>query len=410
MYIRSTRSNYVSREKELRKLVAEGLRKNNRVKLGDGYLVRIPEIKGRINRIKRDKSVYVEYVYERKYDPETKQTRNKKAIIGVIVEGYPGAMLPNDNYGKYFDAVTGALKQPENDGEKTEAEGTDLTTETGTEGSGTAAETVSGSEKGKTNKKTGKDSKSAKALEGAANNRVMHPWRPEDKTEEEKRRDWEMGHNAMKEMLDSAIRRRMKEQKEDEKKEREQYNLELYGEENPETEGRSLEDLIRERKRLDEETYENYKEPSEEEIDRVLRNLIGDTAEAGNEDNMENGDYAYSEEALQESYRDFNALRERIAILSDILTKIHKSIKTQAKRRPDDIISEFKAKKINSILAEIKEKYAGTGYDDLLELIEVPREIRKDEEIYVIGPSYSDVEVILDHYASILHFIKVKKK
>ena len=400
----------MSREKELRKLVAEGLRKNNRVKLGDGYLVRIPEIKGRINRIKRDKSVYVEYVYERKYDPETKQTRNKKAIIGVIVEGYPGAMLPNDNYGKYFDAVTGALKQPENDGEKTEAEGTDLTTETGTEGSGTAAETVSGSEKGKTNKKTGKDSKSAKALEGAANNRVMHPWRPEDKTEEEKRRDWEMGHNAMKEMLDSAIRRRMKEQKEDEKKEREQYNLELYGEENPETEGRSLEDLIRERKRLDEETYENYKEPSEEEIDRVLRNLIGDTAEAGNEDNMENGDYAYSEEALQESYRDFNALRERIAILSDILTKIHKSIKTQAKRRPDDIISEFKAKKINSILAEIKEKYAGTGYDDLLELIEVPREIRKDEEIYVIGPSYSDVEVILDHYASILHFIKVKKK
>ena len=410
MYIRSTRSNYVSRETELRKLVAEGLRKNNRVKLGDGYLVRIPEIKGRINRIKRDKSVYVEYVYERKYDPETKQTRNKKAIIGVIVEGYPGAMLPNDNYGKYFDAVTGALKQPENDGEKTEAEGTDLTTETGTEGSGTAAETVSGSEKGKTNKKTGKDSKSAKALEEAANNRVMHPWRPEDKTEEEKRRDWEMGHNAMKEMLDSAIRRRMKEQKEDEKKEREQYNLELYGEENPETEGRSLEDLIRERKRLDEETYENYKEPSEEEIDRVLRNLIGDTAEAGNEDNMENGDYAYSEEALQESYRDFNALRERIAILSDILTKIHESIKTQAKRRPDDIISEFKAKKINSILAEIKEKYAGTGYDDLLELIEVPREIRKDEEIYVIGPSYSDVEVILDHYASILHFIKVKKK
>lgn len=410
MYIRSTRSNYVSREKELRKLVAEGLRKNNRVKLGDGYLVRIPEIKGRINRIKRDKSAYVEYVYERKYDPETKQTRNKKAIIGVIVEGYPGAMLPNDNYGKYFDAVTGALKQPENDGEKTEAEGTDPTTETGTEGSGTAAETVSGSEKGKTNKKTGKDSKSAKALEEAANNRVMHPWRPEDKTEEEKRRDWEMGHNAMKEMLDSAIRRRMKEQKEDEKKEREQYNLELYGEENPETEGRSLEDLIRERKRLDEETYENYKEPSEEEIDRALRSLIGDTAEAETEDNMENGDYAYSEEALQESYKDFNALRERIAILSDILAKIHESIKTQAKRRPDDIISEFKAKKINSILAEIKEKYAGTGYDDLLELIEMPQEIRKDEEIYVIGPSYSDVEVILDHYASILHFIKVKKK
>ena len=29
---------------------------------------------------------------------------------------------------------------------------------------------------------------------------------------------------------------------------------------------------------------------------------------------------------------------------------------------------------------------------------------------YVLGPTYSDVEVLLDHYASILHFIKVKKK
>lgn len=70
----------------------------------------------------------------------------------------------------------------------------------------------------------------------------------------------------------------------------------------------------------------------------------------------------------------------------------------------------FKAQKINGILAELKEKYEATGYDDLLELIEEPREIQEDDEIYLLGPTYSDVEVLLDHYASILHFIKVKKK
>ena len=77
MYIRNTRSSQISQEQRLRELVAEGLEKSNKVKFGDGYLVRIPEIKGRICRIKRGSSTYVEYIYDRRYDPETKQSRNK---------------------------------------------------------------------------------------------------------------------------------------------------------------------------------------------------------------------------------------------------------------------------------------------------------------------------------------------
>ena len=59
------------------RMVTKGLEKSNKVKLGDGYLVRIPKIQGRINRIRRDDRTYVEYIYERGYDPETKQSRNK---------------------------------------------------------------------------------------------------------------------------------------------------------------------------------------------------------------------------------------------------------------------------------------------------------------------------------------------
>ena len=77
VYIRNTRSSQISQEQRLRELVAEGLEKSNKVKFGDGYLVRIPEIKGRICRIKRGSSTYVEYIYDRRYDPETKQSRNK---------------------------------------------------------------------------------------------------------------------------------------------------------------------------------------------------------------------------------------------------------------------------------------------------------------------------------------------
>ena len=234
-------------------------------------------------------------------------------------------------------------------------------------------------------------------------------------TEEEKRRSKELTRNGMKAILDSAIRFRLQQQEKEEQKEREQYDLELYGEKRSRVEPMSLEELIAERKRLDEEDEEfNSPDHSGETEKRDPGAVTGGDYEAGQNESEyhmgTNGNNAYSEEELQKTYEDVNAFRERVAILADILTKIHESIKTQAKRRPDDIISLFKAQKINSILAELKEKYDGTGYDDLLELIEEPHEVRKDDEIYVLGPTYSDVEVLLDHYASILHFIKVKKK
>ena len=48
------RDDYCDRVKRLREQVTKGLEKSNKVKLGDGYLVRIPKIQGLINRIKRE--------------------------------------------------------------------------------------------------------------------------------------------------------------------------------------------------------------------------------------------------------------------------------------------------------------------------------------------------------------------
>ena len=366
------RDDYCDRVKRLREQVTKGLEKSNKVKLGDGYLVRIPKIQGRINRIKRDDRTYVEYIYERGYDPETKQSRNKKVLIGTILSEYPNALLPNDNYTEFFDIDTGRPKKRLDDM----------------------------GEDGKTKK-----AKSGKDITEEPSSRVMKPWSPEDMTEEEKRHSRELTRRAGREIYESIVKRRTQAQEEAEKEEIRKRNLELYGEEHPDVEPLSLEEW---HKILIDDIEGDYGEPGEEEENKDTGNE-NQNEDRKDENDMEQDSNSFNEEELRKNYEAVNAFRERVAILADILKKIHESIKTQAKKRPDDVISPFKAQKINSILSELKEKYAGTGYDDLLEMIDEPQEVEKDGRTILVGPTYSDVEVILDHYASILHFIKAKK-
>ena len=91
--------------------IMEELDERNEVKCGDAYLVRIPKIEGKITTRQIGLQTYVEYIYESSYDPISRQNRNKKARIGQAIETYPGAMLPNDNYYKYFDRVTGEVRK-----------------------------------------------------------------------------------------------------------------------------------------------------------------------------------------------------------------------------------------------------------------------------------------------------------
>jgi len=43
------------------------------------------------------------YQIEREYNPETKTTRMRRAEIGIELENMPGMMVPNENYGMYFE-------------------------------------------------------------------------------------------------------------------------------------------------------------------------------------------------------------------------------------------------------------------------------------------------------------------
>ncbi len=64
--------------------------------------VLIPEIQGRIFLRSKGDSVYVQFQISRTYDPETKNNRSERCIIGIQLPKKPEYMLPNDNYYKYF--------------------------------------------------------------------------------------------------------------------------------------------------------------------------------------------------------------------------------------------------------------------------------------------------------------------
>ena len=73
------------------------------------YEVRIPDVPGKINQVKKGKAIYVRYVVGRMYHPEKKYNVPDQRIIGKRSENDPEKMVPNENYVKYF----GGLEQPE---------------------------------------------------------------------------------------------------------------------------------------------------------------------------------------------------------------------------------------------------------------------------------------------------------
>lgn len=69
------------------------------------FLVKIPEIKGKITYRKRDESCYVYYEYDRVYDSTQKYTNVKRSMIGKQSKADSQMMQPNQNYLKYFPEV-----------------------------------------------------------------------------------------------------------------------------------------------------------------------------------------------------------------------------------------------------------------------------------------------------------------
>lgn len=356
---------YQDRLTQLQEQVAEALQKQNKVKLGDGYLVRIPRLPGKIRLVPRDNGgSYVEYIYGHWYDKEEKQSRNKKAIIGITVEPYKNAMLPNDNYTDFFDMETGKLLKEEAAEEpKEEAE------------------------------------KENEQQDEKQNNQQKDK---EQEAEEDKEAIYD---RSLQEILKTIKEFREQNEKKKLRDDENKLRQELYNEEeNPDNDSEAA--FLYLKKLFEENTEdENMKTTQDNHPDEAQGAEQGKAQDREQDKKQENQSDDYT---LEQNYDIVQQFRERTAILVHILRAIQASIQTQAKKHPDVIINQFKAEKINVILSEIKDKYTGTGYEDLLELIEEPGEEEKDGRIIRTGPTYSDVDVLLAHYVTILKFIKAK--
>ena len=66
------------------------------------FLVKIPDVIGKMTRRKKGESIYIEYAYNRVYHPKKQYTTVSRATIGKLSKADNTMMQPNQNFLKYF--------------------------------------------------------------------------------------------------------------------------------------------------------------------------------------------------------------------------------------------------------------------------------------------------------------------
>jgi len=66
------------------------------------FLVRVPEAPGKLTQKEKGGTIYVDYEYERNYNPEKRYNVPKRATIGKLSKEDSAMMFPNQNFLKYF--------------------------------------------------------------------------------------------------------------------------------------------------------------------------------------------------------------------------------------------------------------------------------------------------------------------
>ena len=348
----------------LKERVAEELEEKNEIRLGGTTLVRLPKIPGiRILPPNQKGLSQVEYKYDQWYDPVTQQSRNRKRIIGQLSDEYPDAMVPNKRYYEIFNITTGLTWK-----EEAKLDGIDI-------------------------------------------------------------------EESLEELRKNVEERKKKEEEDKRQREEDERLKKLYGENSPEIQeaaSRRLRKIFSElHDRYDEQDRQDYIDlgiedeydteddstgPEAENNDNNTRNsnmadpMIKENNNEENKESRKDDRMDDSKDDIHYLYNQVSREKERTAILMKILGSVTKTISNQAKKHPDHIINTYKARKINEILIELRIKYQGSGYEDLLELIREPEEVEKDGQKFIDGMTYSDAEVLLSHYATIIEHIRLENR
>ena len=341
---------------KLKKRIEEELEKKNYIQIGELEFVRFPDVAKEKIRIlpPNEKGLCpVEYIHDRWYDTDKKQMRNRKTRIGYVIDELPGVLIPNKRYDSFFELASGI----------------------------------------------------------------------EDET---------LREQMMERVREFREERKQREEEERLRREEDESYKTLFGENNQrkvDAANMRLSKIVsemRERKEKEhvdnDEDYVEYEEeiiknesdagpnPAEAPVAPVPQVTHGQNESDGSRPQVTHQEEEAEMSQRQSHFPGVSMEDERAAVLVKILDSISRSIANQAKKHPDALINIYKARKINDILIEIRVRYQGSGYEDLLELIEEPHEVEEDGQKYITGMTYSDAEVLLSHYVVILQHIHLDGK
>lgn len=69
------------------------------------FIVEIPDVPGKIVKLTKKGTTYIDYEYDRIYDKKNKYTRPRRSTIGKLSNENEGMMIPNQNFLKFFPDV-----------------------------------------------------------------------------------------------------------------------------------------------------------------------------------------------------------------------------------------------------------------------------------------------------------------
>jgi len=85
--------------------------------------------------------------------------------------------------------------------------------------------------------------------------------------------------------------------------------------------------------------------------------------------------------------KNYTGDRKRFIMLRELFDQMYYEFQLQSRRKPDDPVNEYKAKKINSILEPLRDMMSGETYAEYLDLVEEEN-----------AKTYSDVALLLTQY------------
>ena len=100
----------------------------------------------------------------------------------------------------------------------------------------------------------------------------------------------------------------------------------------------------------------------------------------------------------KETVREYANEREYGMMLRDFFDQLFFEFQMQSRKKPNQIVNEYKVERLNRVLKPLMEIMKGEAYAALLEEIPMPEEREEDGQVFLVGLTYSDVALMMTQF------------